>query len=161
MHLTGQTVWSVHIDRKFVRNKSLKNQYKTILLTKKYFNSNELITLFLSSNFYSVLNSNSEIWHLPTLFLEFKQKLLSASETWVCTKNYPIRSNRIFFIVNIHTECNHAMPEKCHYTNMQCCYKNCIILNSRKWIVNHLIFNKQTQHDKSNFKSSNQKIKNW
>ena len=49
-----------------------------INLIKKYFNCAELKGL-LTSNYYSTLYYNSEIWHLPTLSPHLKQKLLSAS----------------------------------------------------------------------------------
>ena len=62
-------------------NKSInkaKKAYHAINLVKKYFNKMELKGL-LTSNYYSVLYYNSEIWHLPTLSPPLKQKLLSAS----------------------------------------------------------------------------------
>ena len=47
--------------------------YHAINLIKKYFNCNELKGL-LTSNYYSTLYYNSEIWHLPTLSPHLKQK---------------------------------------------------------------------------------------
>ena len=55
-----------------------KKAYHAINLIKNYFNSNELKGL-LTSNYYSILYYNSEIWHIPTLAPHLKQKLLSAS----------------------------------------------------------------------------------
>ena len=62
-------------------NKSINKAKKTfhaINLIKKYFNADELKGL-LTLNYFSVLYYNSEIWHLPTLSTQLKQKLLSAS----------------------------------------------------------------------------------
>ena len=58
-------------------NKS-KKALHAIRIIKKYFNKQELLTL-LTSNYYSILYYNSEIWHLTTLKQDLKQKLLSAS----------------------------------------------------------------------------------
>ena len=49
-----------------------------IRLISKFFNTTELLQL-ITSNFYSILYYNSEIWHLPTLKGILKQKLLSSS----------------------------------------------------------------------------------
>ena len=67
--------WSDQVNKTI--NKA-KSTYHAISLIKKYFNTNELKGL-LTSNYYSVLYYNSEIWHLPTLKPNLKQKLLSAS----------------------------------------------------------------------------------
>ena len=67
--------WSNQVNKSI--NKA-KKAYHAINLIKKYFNSTELKGL-LTSNYYSVLYYNSEIWHLPTLSPILKQKLLSAS----------------------------------------------------------------------------------
>ena len=58
-------------------NKAKKTLH-AINLIKKYFNTTELKQL-LTSNYYSILYYNSEIWHLPTQGPQLKQKLLSAS----------------------------------------------------------------------------------
>ena len=46
--------------------------------------------MLVTSNFYSVLYYNSEIWHLPTLKANLKKNLRSASANALklCTKNY-------------------------------------------------------------------------
>ena len=49
-----------------------------IRLIKNYFSTDELLTL-VTSNFYSVLYYNSEVWHLKTLHQSMKNKLLSIS----------------------------------------------------------------------------------
>ena len=55
-----------------------KKAFHAISLIRKYFDKNEIKGL-LTSNYFSVLYYNSEIWHLPTLSPHLKQKLLSAS----------------------------------------------------------------------------------
>ena len=49
-----------------------------IKLIKKYLNKTEILQL-ITSNVYSVLYYNSEIWHLPNLKSSLKQKLLNVS----------------------------------------------------------------------------------
>ena len=49
-----------------------------IKLTKNFFNKQELLQL-VTSNFFSVLYYNSEIWHLPSLNNNLKTKLMSVS----------------------------------------------------------------------------------
>ena len=67
--------WSAHISNQI--NKANKALH-AIKLIKKYFTTNEILTL-ITSNYFSVLYYNSEVWHLPTLKPELKQHLLSAS----------------------------------------------------------------------------------
>ena len=49
-----------------------------IRLIKKHFTKTELRQL-LTSNFYSILYYNSEVWHIPTLHSNLKRMLLGAS----------------------------------------------------------------------------------
>ena len=49
-----------------------------IKLIRKLFNTKELITL-VTSNFYSVLFYNSEVWHIPSLNQDLKHSLFVAS----------------------------------------------------------------------------------
>ena len=49
-----------------------------ISLIRNYFNQEELLKL-VTSNYYSILFYNSEIWHLPSLKQSLKNSLLSAS----------------------------------------------------------------------------------
>ena len=71
----SKLTWSDHVNKTI--NKA-KKTYHGINLIKKYFNKNELKGL-LTSNYFSVLYYNNEIWHLPTLCPILKQKLMSAS----------------------------------------------------------------------------------
>ena len=65
----------------------LRKNKKSVTRRQKYFNTNELLA-FVTSNFYSILFYNSEIWHLPSLKNNLKQKLLSSSAKaiTVCVK---------------------------------------------------------------------------
>ena len=55
--------WSSHISQTITKSKKALH---AIRLIKKYFKKDEILNL-LTSNFYSILYYNSEIWHLPTL----------------------------------------------------------------------------------------------
>ena len=78
-------------------------------MIKKYFKNNEITTL-LTSNFYSILYYNSEIWHIPSLAPELKQILLSASAI-ALKLSQPI-TNRMQSFINVHIECKRAQPEQ-------------------------------------------------
>ena len=71
----SKLTWAEHVNKTI--NKS-KRALHAIRLIKKHFTKQELLNL-LTSNFYSILYYNSEIWHLTTLKQELKKKLLSAS----------------------------------------------------------------------------------
>ena len=82
---TSMNVLGVCFDSKLTWAKHISNAINkanmalhAIKLIKKHFSGNEIIQL-LTSNFYSILYYNSEIWHLPTLKPELNQMLLSAS----------------------------------------------------------------------------------
>ena len=57
-----------------------KKYLHAIRLIKKYFNPNELKQL-ITSNFYSILYYNCEIWLIPWLSPLLKQQLLAASSS--------------------------------------------------------------------------------
>ena len=78
-------------------------------IIRKIFTKKEPLGL-VTSNFYSILYYNSEIWHLPTLKPSLKQKLLSASAKAlkVCCR---INDYMISF-ATIHTLCNCATPNQ-------------------------------------------------
>ena len=66
--------------------------------------------LLITSNFYSILFYNSEIWHLPTIKSSLKQKILSASARAlkVCSKSM---TDGISFI-NPHKMYGRAAPDQ-------------------------------------------------
>ena len=69
LHCTEQVAYSIK------RSMKALNAIRSI---KKFYTKSELISL-VTSNFYSILYYNSEIWHLPSLKFSLKQKLLSVS----------------------------------------------------------------------------------
>ena len=80
-----------------------------IKLIKKFFTTKELLQL-ITSNFYSIMYYNSEIWHLQSLKVTLKQKLLSASARAIkiCTK---MKTDEISFI-KLHEIYGRATPDK-------------------------------------------------
>ena len=68
----------------------------------------ELLQL-ITSNYYSILYYNSEIWHLPSLNVNLKQKLLSSSAKAIrmCSKSHSIDVS----FVNLHARYNRATPD--------------------------------------------------
>ena len=110
--------WSNHIAHAIKRSTKALNAIKLI---KIFFNQQELISL-MTSNFYSILNYNSEIWQLPSLKVTLKQKLLSASAKAlkVCAR---LADSDISFI-NLHAMCNRATPiQVMRYKLALCLYK--------------------------------------
>ena len=69
--------------------KKSKRALYCIKLIKNYFTPHEL-ALLITSNFYSILYYNSEIWNVPKLNSKLKQDLLSASASAlkICTPSY-------------------------------------------------------------------------
>ena len=69
-------------------NKS-KKALNAIFLIRKYFSKKQLLSI-ITSNFYTILYYNAEVWLLPTLGPQLKQKILSASSAplKLCTPNY-------------------------------------------------------------------------
>ena len=65
--------WNDHIAKTISKSNSALH---CIRLIKHYFTIEELKQV-ITTNFYSVLYFNSEIWNLPTLNPLLKQKLLS------------------------------------------------------------------------------------
>ena len=98
--------WSDHIA---LTIKKSFNALNAIKLIKKFFTPKELLQL-ITSNFYSILFYNSEIWHLPSLKPPLKQKLLSASANAlkVCWK---IVDNTVSY-ESLHSLSKRATPEQ-------------------------------------------------
>ena len=93
----------------FITSKKSFVALNAIRLIRKYFTQKELIQL-LTSNFYSILFYNSEIWHLPSLKATLKQKLLSASSKAlrVCWKKLDTEMS----FVNLHKILKRATPDQ-------------------------------------------------
>ena len=110
--------WTDHVAHCILKsNKALS----AIRLIRKFFTRKELLQL-ITSNFYSVLFYNSEIWHLQSLKSTLKQKLLSSSAKAIkaCVKYC---TNDISFI-NIHEMYIRATPDKyLKYKHALCLFK--------------------------------------
>ena len=79
-----------------------------IRLIKRYFNRTELLQL-ITSNVYSLLYYNSEIWHLPNLKNTLKQKLLSVSAKAI--KSCMYYPDPMISFVNVHSMNRRALPK--------------------------------------------------
>ena len=90
-----------------------------IRLIKFYFNPTELQQL-ITSNVYSIMYYNSEIWNIPTLQYAQKQLLLSTSANAlkVCTPSYHDRMS----YSELHSINSRATPEQ------MCLYKHSLLL---------------------------------
>ena len=88
-------------------NKATKS-INAVRLKKRFFTKAELLQL-ITANVFSVLYYNSEIWHIPSLKHELKQKLISISAKAIKTCMY--YPDSMISFENIHKMNNRAMPE--------------------------------------------------
>ena len=146
--------WSCQVNNCIKKSKTALH---AIRLIKGYFTKAELKQL-ITSNFYSILYYNSEIWHLPKLNPLLKIHLLAASATALklCTPNY---DTTISYLA-LHEINSRATPTKiCHYKHALMLYK---IFNDQQppvdWIqlnFNQAMSSRQQYfecNDQSNFK---------
>ena len=131
--VTFMNVLGVCFDLKLTWSKHIANTINkanmalhAIRLIKKYFNSTKILQL-LTSNFYSILYYNSEIWHIPNLKPELKQKNLSASAN--ALKISQRNPDPMESYINVHINCKRALP------NQMMEFKHSVLL--------HKIFNTQ------------------
>ena len=97
--------WSNHISKAIMKANRALNAIKLI---RRFFNKNELLRM-LTSNYYSILYYNSEVWNLHSLKYTLKNNLLSASAKALRVAfHYP--SPYISF-VKLHEMANRATPE--------------------------------------------------
>ena len=98
--------WSEQIASSISKSSKALN---AIRLIRKFFSTKELLQ-FITSNFYSILYYNSEIWHINSLHSNLKQKLLASSAKAIktCLKYC---SNEYSY-VKLHEMCHRATPEK-------------------------------------------------
>ena len=96
--------WSSHVSKVIIKaNKALN----AIKLIRKFFNKKELLQL-LTSNFFSVLYYNSEVWHLGTLKASIKRQLFCASSKAIrVALHYPDPS---VSYMELHKISNRATP---------------------------------------------------
>ena len=149
--------WAEHLASCVTKaNKALN----AIRLIRRYFNTKELLNL-ITSNYYSILYYNSEIWHLPNLKPQLKQLLLSASSK--ALKTCMFKPDRTISYQSLH-EINHrATP------NRIMIYKHALLLHKlytggqplTEWV--HLNFQHQFSMRQGLFivaKTNNYKIGN-
>ena len=135
--------WSEHIAHAISKaNKSLV----ALRMIKKYFTTKELLQL-ITSNFYSILYYNSELWHVPSLKNGLKQKLLSSSAKAIkmCVKY----CTRDISFINIHRIYKRATPEQfLLYKHALCLFKLMTSTNyTIEWVAlnfNQIITSRQT-----------------
>ena len=110
--------WSSHVDKAVLKaNKALN----AIKILRKFFKTHELITL-VTSNFFSILYYNSEVWQLPNLNLNSKHSLLvaSANALKVCL-HYP---RFLYSFFDLHKITRRATPDMiCKYKLALSLYK--------------------------------------
>ena len=101
--------WGPQISSALIKaNKALN----AIRLIKNYSTSSELLAL-ITSNFYSILYYNSEVWHLKSLNQSMKNQLLSisAKALKLCAKTPDMW---IMSFKNLHEMAGRATPDKIH-----------------------------------------------
>ena len=110
--------WSDHVAHCILMS---SKALTAIRLIRRFFTTKELLQL-VTSNFFSIIYYNSEIWHLPSLKSNLKNKLLSSSAKALktCIK---YSTNDLSF-VRIHAMCDRAIPEQ------YLLYKHAILLYS-------------------------------
>jgi hypothetical protein len=118
--------WAAQISNVIKKSDKALNAIKII---KNHFTIPELITL-ITSNFYSILYYNSEIWHIPNLSPYLKNLLLakSANALKICSPTY----NLSMSYVKLHEINKRATPENF------CLYKHSLLL--------HSLYNTQKPH---------------
>jgi hypothetical protein len=142
----NKLTWAKHVA---TQTNKANSALHAIKLIRKYFKQDEILKL-LTSNFYSILFYNSEVWHIPSLNPPLKQMLLSASANAL-----KLSQNRPDFyesFINIHKSCNRAQPDQL------ITYKHAILLHKlynnqqpqADWIdINvYQVFNSRREHFK-------------
>ena len=97
--------WTNHVCRVIQKADRALNAIKLI---RRFFTSYELLQL-LTSNYYSILYYNSEVWHLGSLKAILHKQLMSASaKALKVALHYP---DPMISYVNLHKMANRATPE--------------------------------------------------
>jgi hypothetical protein len=80
--------WQTQIEQTIAKS---KKALQALWIIKRYFNKIELLQL-ITSNYYSILYYNSEIWQIPSNCYNSKRNLFSASATAlkICTPSYDL-----------------------------------------------------------------------
>ena len=102
----SRLTWGPQVTKAITKSSRALNALRLI---GRFFNREEKIQL-VTSNYYSILFYNSEVWYLNNLKQNYKNMILSASAKALryCLKNYdPFVSN-----INLHLMAKRATPEK-------------------------------------------------
>ena len=136
--------WSLHVRTAVIKAARALNAMKLI---RKYFNTKELLQL-ITSNYYSILFYNSEVWHTHNLKQTDKSKLLTASSSAL---NMAIHYTKPFISYKrLHVITNRATPDMfCNYKLSLLLYKTYNMnLPLEEWInlnFNQTIMRRQTK----------------
>jgi hypothetical protein len=151
----SRMLWSHHVDRIILKANKALNALKIL---RKFFNTSELIML-VTSNYFSILYYNSEVWQLPNLNQNSKHKLFVASSNAlkVCL-HYP-RTQYSYF--DLHRITKRATPDMiCKYKLALSLYKTFNDqLPFNEWV--HLNFNQRSTSRQLTFitlKNNNKKV---
>jgi hypothetical protein len=105
IYFDSRLKWASQVSNAIKKSSKALNAIKII---RRYFNTNELLKI-LTSNFFSILYYNSEVWMIKDLKLSLKNDLLAASSNAIkLSLHYP--KHRISYI-NLHKMTNRATPE--------------------------------------------------
>ena len=98
--------WQSHIENAITKSKKALNAIKLI---RKHLNKDELLKL-ITSNYYSILYYNSEVWHIPSNTCNSKKQLMSASALplKMCIGYY----DRNISFESLHSILNRANPHQ-------------------------------------------------
>ena len=102
--------WGPHIKKTLQKAEKALNAIKII---KKYFDVSELLQI-VTSNFFSVLYYNAEVWQTPTLKQTLQKRLLSLSSKAlkVCTRSTDLW---LLSFNDLHEMAGRATPTKIMY----------------------------------------------
>ena len=109
--------WAKHVAARINKANQAVHAIKMI---KKYFSKDE-ISQWLTSNYFSILSYNSEVWQIPNLKPPLKQLILSASANALKLAQRTPDPYESF--INVHKSCNRANP------NQMMLYKHAILLH--------------------------------
>ena len=129
-----------------------------IKIIKQYFTKTEILQL-VTSNVMSILYYNSEIWHIPTLKQNLKQKLLSVSARAIKTCMY--YPDPMISFMQIHALNNRALPESMRIYNMTIQLHKLYNSNnySLEWVsLNKNLIMTSRQRNFAIMKSNNRKV---
>ena len=134
--------WQSHVEQTISK---AKKSLHTIRIIKKFFNKDELLQL-VTSNYFSILYYNSEIWNIPSLNANTKQSILLASSSAlkICIREYD--SNMSF--ATLHSLAKRAdPPHVMHYKHALQLFK--VYNNSKTSFDWLLLFFNQNFNDRA------------